>query len=154
RGRLLVTMLFIYASLAISLVLCLTGLVLSFVDLRKYNFGLYVALVAIVAFTVALAFFVVRPRACLAPKWFLRLFAPQNPNLATATNATIDNRSMIDRGTMSTRRRSEAITTTSQGHRLMFFGFNTAAFFHTDRYHDRSGANRSAMIGDRSIVIA
>uniref|UniRef100_A0A914V468 Uncharacterized protein n=1 Tax=Plectus sambesii TaxID=2011161 RepID=A0A914V468_9BILA len=50
----------------------LVGLALSIIDIDRYNFGLYLTLLAVVGTTIAIAFWIVKPEMCNSPQWFDR----------------------------------------------------------------------------------
>lgn len=60
----------------VSLTLCMIGVVLSIIDVNKYNFGLYLALLSIVTFTISLACMVVKPTVCRGPRCLTKLLQP------------------------------------------------------------------------------
>lgn len=66
-----------YACLAtfFCLLIGIIGLVMAFIDIKNYNFGLYLSLLSVVGTTVSVAFWIVSPAACADPKWFRALLA-------------------------------------------------------------------------------
>ncbi|CAI4226252.1 unnamed protein product [Auanema sp. JU1783] len=51
------------------IILGITGIVLSLIDINRYNFGLYLALLSVVGTTVSVAFWIISPRMCPNPRW-------------------------------------------------------------------------------------
>lgn len=64
-----------YACIAVCLCASvgIIGLILSFIDIDRFNFGLYLTLLSVVGTTIAVAFWIVRPEMCASPLWFDRL---------------------------------------------------------------------------------
>ncbi|CAJ0957992.1 unnamed protein product, partial [Mesorhabditis belari] len=59
-----------YACLAtlICLIVGVTGIVLSLIDIERFNFGLYLALLSVVGSTVSIAFWIISPTICGNPR--------------------------------------------------------------------------------------
>ncbi|CAJ0608779.1 unnamed protein product [Cylicocyclus nassatus] len=60
-----------YACLATSVCFSIGigGIVLSWIDIERWNFGLYFALLSVVGTTVSAAFWIISPSACANPRW-------------------------------------------------------------------------------------
>ncbi|CAJ0572811.1 unnamed protein product, partial [Mesorhabditis spiculigera] len=59
-----------YACLAtlFCLIVGTTGIALSLIDIDRYNFGLYLALLSVVGATVSVAFWIISPTICANPR--------------------------------------------------------------------------------------
>jgi hypothetical protein len=62
----------------IALVICISigvvGVIISLIDIDRFNFGLYLTLLSVVGTTIAIACWIVRPEICVdSPVWYDRL---------------------------------------------------------------------------------
>lgn len=66
-------MLYVCLAIVACVAVGIVGLVISVIDIDRYNFGLYLSLVSIVGLIIAIALYVVKPDACKGPLWFQRI---------------------------------------------------------------------------------
>lgn len=70
----IVAMFYAFLCIVLSLLIVISGISISAVDMNKYNFGLYFALLGLVGLISGAAICVARPESCSkGPKWYRRL---------------------------------------------------------------------------------
>lgn len=67
-------MLYLCLAMVVDVAIFTMGLTMSIIDVNKYNFGLYLVLISVVAFSLLAALWVAKPKFCQTPQWAVNVY--------------------------------------------------------------------------------